>query len=87
MNVTFSLFNQINSLSFWLLTSSNYRASVSLDAEKDTYSICVNYAGKELYAKSIEGFSKRNALFLEEELDTMVAGLLHLKENVTQHNL
>jgi hypothetical protein len=84
MNSTFSLFNQINSLSFWLLTSSHYRASVALDAEKDTYSVSVIYAGKELYAKSIEGFSKRNTLFLEIELDTMVAGLLHLKQNITQ---
>ncbi len=87
MNATFSLFNQINSLSFWLLTSSNYRASVLLDAENDIYSISVNHGGKNLYSKSIEGFSKRNALFLENELDTMVAGLLHLKENVTQQHL
>lgn len=84
MNSTFSLFNQINSLSFWLLTSSNYRSSVALDAENDTYSVSVKYGGKVLYAKCIEGFSKRNVLFLDDELNAMVAGLLHFKENVEQ---
>ncbi len=84
MESNFALFNQINSLSYWLLVSSDYRTSVCLDAEKDTYSVCVKHFGVELYSNSIEGFSKRNPRFLEHELDAMVAGLLHLKQNVTQ---
>ncbi len=86
MDSNFSLFNQINSLCYWLLSSSDYRTSVNLDAEKDTYSVCIKHAGIELYANSIEGFSKRNPRFLEHELDAMVAGLLHLKQKVTQHS-
>lgn len=84
METKFSLFNQINSLCYWLLISSDYRTSVNLDAEKDTYSVCITHAGIELYSNIIRGFSKRNENFLEHELDGMVAGLLHLKENVTQ---
>jgi len=86
MDSNFSLFNQINSLCYWLLTSSDYRTSVCLDADKDTYSVCIKHAGVELYANTIDGFSKRNPRFLEHELDAMVAGLLHLKENVTLHS-
>ena len=84
MDTKFSLFNQINSLCYWLLVSSDYRTSVCLDAEKDTYSVCIKHGGVELYANVIRGFSKRDENFLEHELDGMVAGLLHLKENVTQ---
>jgi hypothetical protein len=86
MESNFSLFNQINSLCYWLLSSSDYRTSVNLDADKDTYSVCVKHCGIELYTNCIEGFSKRNPRFLEHELDAMVAGLLHLKENVTQQS-
>ena len=86
MDTNFSLFNQINSLCYWLLVSSHYRTSVCLDAENDTYSVCIKHAGVELYANRIEGFSKRNQRFLEHELDAMVAGLLHLKQNVTQQS-
>ena len=86
MDANFSLFNQINSLCYWLLSSSNYRTSVCLDAENDTYSVCITHLGVELYANSIQGFSKRNPLFLEHELDAMVAGLLHLKQNVTNQS-
>lgn len=82
METKFSLFNQINSLCYWLLVSSDYRTSVKLDAENDTYSVSIKHAGVELYANIIKGFSKRNANFLEHELDGMVAGLLHLKQNV-----
>ncbi|MBC3846284.1 hypothetical protein H8K90_07830 [Winogradskyella echinorum] len=84
METKFSLFNQINSLCYWLLVSSDYRSSVNLDAENDTYSVCITHCGVELYSNIIRGFSKRDENFLEHELDGMVAGLLHLKENVTQ---
>jgi hypothetical protein len=84
MDTNFSLFNQINSLCYWLLVSSDYRTSAHLDAEKDTYSVCIKHGGVELYANCIEGFSKRNPRFLEYELDAIVAGLLHLKQNVKQ---
>ena len=84
METKFSLFNQINSLCYWLLVSSDYRTSVNLNAENDTYSVSIKHLGIELYSNTIKGFSKRNATFLEHELDGMVAGLLHLKENVEQ---
>lgn len=84
MDTNFSLFNQINSLCYWLLTSSDYRTTVVLDAESDSYSVRVTKAGIELYNNCIKGFSKRNPKFLEYELDAIVAGLLHLKQNVDQ---
>ena len=84
MDSNFSLFNQINSLCYWLLTSSEYRSSVILDAENDSYSVSIKKAGIELYSNCIKGFSKKNPRFLEYELDSIVAGLLHLKQNVDQ---
>ncbi|MCA0153067.1 hypothetical protein [Winogradskyella vincentii] len=82
MDTNFSLFNQINSLGYWLLSFSDYRTSINLDADSDIYSVCIKHGGIELYANEIKGFSKRNPRFLEHELDAIVAGLLHLKQNV-----
>lgn len=82
METNFSLFNQINSLCYWLLTTSDYRTSVILDAEKDSYSVTIKRANIMLYANCINGFSKRNPRFLEYELDAIVAGLLHIKQKV-----
>ena len=82
MDTNFSLFNQINSLCYWLLSFSDYRSSIHLDADSDIYSICIKHGGIELYSNEIKGFSKRNPRFLEHELDAIVAGLLHLKQNV-----
>ena len=84
MDTNFSLFNQINSLSYWLLNHSEYRTSVVLDAENDIYSLSVKKAGIELFANCIKGFSKRNPKFLEPELDMMVASLLNIKQRVSK---
>ena len=87
METNLALFNQINSLCYWLLTSSDYRTSVMLDAEKDTYSVSIKKYGITLYDNCIKGFSKRNPRFLEYELDAIVAGLLHIKLNIDEASL
>lgn len=81
MDTNLALFNQINSLCYWLLNFSNFRTSVNLDADNDTFSVIIKKTGITLYENSILGFSKRNPRFLEYELDAIVAGLLHIKQN------
>jgi hypothetical protein len=87
MDTNLALFNQINSICYWLLTSSDYRTNVSLDAENDSYSVTIKKFGITLYENCIVGFSKRNPRFLEYELDSIVAGLLHIKSNIDQSSL
>ena len=82
METHFSLFNQINSLCYWLLSNSDYRASIILDSENDIYSITIKHHEVELYATSIAGFSQRNPLFLKHELNAIASGLLNIKRSI-----
>ena len=82
METHFSLFNQINSLCYWLLANSDYRASIVLDSEQDIYSISIKRGAAELYNTSINGFSQRNPKFLSYELDAIVSALLDIKLSV-----
>ncbi len=82
MEANLSLFNQINSLSYWFLLESNYKSSVVLDAEKDTYYISIKKGSKPLYTHCISHFSKKNKNFLKFELVAVVNSLLHIKDNV-----
>ncbi|NND50980.1 MAG: hypothetical protein HKN54_01155 [Flavobacteriaceae bacterium] len=83
MDSNLSIFNQINSLSYWFLLESNYKCSVVLDAEKNTYFVCIKKAGKPLYSHRIDDFSKRNKNFVKFELTAIANSLLHIKEQVT----
>ena len=87
METNLSLFNQINSLSYWFLLESNYKSSVILDAEKDTYFITIKKGKNPLYTNCISHFSKKNKNFLQFELVAVVNSLLHIKELVTQRQL
>jgi len=82
-----SLYNQINSLSYWFLTESNYKSSVVLDAEKDTYFINIKKGGQHLYTHCVSHFSKKNKRFLQFELVSIVNSLLHIKESVQNRRL
>ena len=83
MDTTFSLFNQINSLSYWLLLESNYKCTVRLNAEEDTYFINIKKGNDILYAREITHFSKKNKRFLQFELSAIVNYLLHIKDNLS----
>ncbi|WP_123912650.1 hypothetical protein [Hanstruepera neustonica] len=87
METNLSLFNQINSLSYWFLLESNYKSSVILDAEKDTYFVTIKKGSKPLYTHIINHFSKKNKNFLKFELIAVVNSLLHIKETVTQRQM
>ena len=87
METNLSLFNQINSLSYWFLLESNYKSSVILDAEKDTYFVTIKKGSKPLYTHIINHFSKKNKNFLKFELIAVVNSLLHIKEAVTQRQI
>lgn len=82
MDTNLSLFNQINSLSYWFLTESNYKSSIVLDADKNTYFIKVKKGSKPLYACHITNFSQKNKRLLQFELVAVVNSLLHIKETV-----
>jgi hypothetical protein len=82
MDANLSLFNQINSLSYWFLIESNYKSSVILDAEKDTYFVRIKKGKHYLYSFHISNFSKKNSKFLNFELAAVVNSLLHIKETV-----
>ncbi|WP_104733795.1 hypothetical protein [Hanstruepera ponticola] len=87
MEANLSLFNQINSLSYWFLLESNYKSSIVLDAEKDTYFVTIKKGSKPLYTHCINHFSKKNKNFLKFELVAVVNSLLHIKETVKQRQL
>jgi hypothetical protein len=82
METNLSLFNQINSLSYWFLLESNYKCSIILDANKDTYYVTIKKGSKVLYTHYISHFSKKNKNFLKFELIAVVNSLLHIKDNV-----
>jgi len=83
MDTNLSLFNQINSLCYWFLAESNYKSSVVLDSEKDTYFINIKKGKQSLYTHYISHFSKKNKRFLQFELLSIVNSLLHIKDTVT----
>lgn len=83
MDTNLSLFNQINSLCYWFLAESNYKSSIVLDAEKDTYFVNIKKGKQPLYTHYISHFSKKNKRFLQFELVAIVDSLLHIKDNVT----
>ncbi|TJY33373.1 hypothetical protein [Pontimicrobium aquaticum] len=80
MDANLSLFNQINSLSYWFLIESNYKSSVVFDAEKDTFFIKIKKGKHNLYSYHIAHFSKKNKQFLHFELKAIVSSLLHIKD-------
>ena len=80
MDNTLSLFNQINSLSYWFLHQSNYRSNISFNAEKDEYFISVKKDKETLYTYCISMFSKKNRKYLEYELRSIVNQLLYFKD-------
>lgn len=82
METNLSLFNQINSLSYWFLLESNYKSSIILDADKDTYFINIKKGNRPLYSHRITNFSKKNRNFLKFELVAIANSLLHIKDTI-----
>ncbi|WP_411767524.1 hypothetical protein [Winogradskyella sp. A3E31] len=82
MDENLALFNQINSLSYWLLKESDYKSSVSLDATDDSYFISIKNGLESIYKHHIENFSKKDSRFLKFELSSIVNHLLHIKRSL-----
>ena len=80
MDPNLSLFNQINSLSYWFLIESKYKNSVIFDAENDMFFIKIKKGKHNLYSHHIGHFSKKNKKFLHFELKGIVNSLLHIKD-------
>ncbi len=83
MDKNLALFNQINSLSYWLLKESNYKSSVSLDAADDSYFISIKDGIESIYKHHIEDFSKKDGKLLNFELSSIVHHLLNIKRSIT----
>jgi hypothetical protein len=80
MDKNLSLFNQINSLSYWLLKESHFKSSVTLDASDDSFFISIKEGNESIYKHHIEDFSKKDAKYLRFELNAIVNHLLEIKK-------
>ena len=88
MDKNLALFTQINSLSYWLLTESNFKSSVALDANDDSFFISIKDGLESIYKHHIEDFSKKDTRFLRIELSSIVSHLLQIKRTIQdQHKL
>ena len=87
MEKNLSLFTQINSLSYWLLTESDYRTSVTLDAYDDSFFISISYGLEAIYKHHIEDFTQKDSRFLKIELSAIVSHLLEIKQSVRLQKL
>ncbi len=82
MDKNLALFTQINSLSYWLLTESNFKSSVALDANDDSFFISIKDGLESIYKHHIEDFIKKDTRFLRIELSSIVSHLLQIKRTI-----
>ncbi len=85
MDQNLALFNQINSLSYWLLKESHFKSSVTLDATDDSYFISIKNGIESIYKHHIENFSKKDERLLNFELASIVQHLLSIKRSFQDH--
>lgn len=82
MDENLALFNQINSLSYWLLKESNFKSSVTFDANDDSFFISIKQGVQSIYKHHIEDFSKKDGRLLAFELSSIANHLLQIKSIV-----
>ncbi|WP_299336630.1 hypothetical protein [uncultured Psychroserpens sp.] len=82
MDDNLALFNQINSLSYWLLRESDYKGSITFDANDDSYFITIKKGIESIYKHHIEDFSRKDPRLLKFELSSIVNHLLQIKRSV-----
>lgn len=82
MDDNLALFNQINSLSYWLLKESNYKSSVTFDANDDSFFISIKKGMESIYKHHIEDFSRKDSRLLKFELSSIANHLLQIKQLV-----
>jgi len=81
MDTNMSIFNQINSLCYWLQLETPYHCALVLDSEKDRYYIRIKDRGIDLYTQQISNFSKKSKELLKIELTSIAESLVLLKGN------
>ena len=79
MDKNLTLFSQINSLSYWLLVKGNFKSSVVLDANYNSFFISIKDGLESIYKHHIEDLSKKDSRFLKIELSAIVSHLLQIK--------
>lgn len=85
MDKNLSLFNQINSLAYWLLKESDFKSTVTLDANDDSFFISIKNGFESVYKHHIENFSKKDERLLHFELSAIAAHLLQIKRSIHQN--
>jgi len=84
MEPNLSLFNQINSLSYWFLFQSEFKCSVFFDTDRDSFFVTIKENGQPIYSHKISRFSQQNPRILHFELVAIANSLVHLKESIRQ---
>nr|WP_321234951.1 hypothetical protein [uncultured Psychroserpens sp.] len=82
MDDNLALFNQINSLSYWLLKKSDFKSSVTFDATDDSYFISIKKGIQSIYKHHVEDFSRKDSRLLKFELSSIASHLLQIKQSV-----
>ena len=82
MDKNLALFNQINSISYWLLQESIFKSSITFDANDDSYFISIKKDVESIYKHHIENFSRKDSRLLTFELSSIVNHLLQIKKSV-----
>ncbi|WP_156115511.1 hypothetical protein [Psychroserpens sp. Hel_I_66] len=84
MDDNLALFNQINSLSYWLLKETDYKGFITFDANDDSYFISIKKGVESIYKHHIEDFSRKDSRLLKFELTSIVNHLLQIKKCVKE---
>ncbi|MGB3608164.1 MAG: hypothetical protein WA775_12990 [Psychroserpens sp.] len=87
MDENLALFNQINSLSYWLSKESNYKSSIAFDANDDSYFISIKNGTESFYKHHVENFSRKDSRLLKFELTSIASHLLQIKKSVREDQL
>ncbi len=80
MDDNLALFNQINSLTYWLFQHSNFKGTITFDANDDSYFISIKKGVESIYKHHIEDFHRKDARLLKLELSSIANHLLQLKQ-------
>ncbi len=79
MDQNLALFNQINSLIYWLFQHSDFKGTITFDANDDSYFISIKKGLEPIYKHHIEDFHRKDSRFLKFELASIANHLLQIK--------
>lgn len=87
MDDNLALFNHINSLTYWLFQHSDFKGTITFDANDDSYFISIKKGVESIYKHHIEDFQRKDPRLLKLELNSIANHLLQLKQLVYEEEL